>query len=129
MSGGPSAGRRVLVADDNRDAAQTLARFLSLQGWDVSTAFDGEEALALAGSFRPEICLLDIGMPGLDGYEVARRLRARPGCPLLVALTGWGQDADRRRSLEAGFDRHLTKPVDLDALQHLLAATAALPRT
>ncbi len=129
VSGGPSAGRRVLVADDNRDAAQTLARFLSLQGWDVSTAFDGEEALALAGSFRPEICLLDIGMPGLDGYEVARRLRARPGCPLLVALTGWGQDADRRRSLEAGFDRHLTKPVDLDALQHLLAATAALPRT
>jgi CheY-like chemotaxis protein len=112
------------VVDDNLDAASSLARFLSgLHGQVVEVAPDGPAALELAESFGPEVVLLDIGLPGMDGHEVARRLRGHPDHrhALLVALTGWGQDQDRRRSREAGFDHHLVKPVDLDALVRLLS--------
>ena len=105
--------RRILVVDDNVDAAKSLARLLTrLYGQEVRVAHDGPAALAAAGEFRPEVVLLDIGLPGMDGYEVARRLRERPEFEetLLVALTGWGQEADRERSRAAGFDHHLVKP-------------------
>ena len=123
-------GRRVLVVDDNMDAAGSLGKVLSrLLDQVVRVVHDGPSALAAAAEFRPEIVLLDIGMPGMDGYEVARRLRSRPetGGTILVALTGWGQEADRRRSAEAGFDRHLVKPVDLDELEDLLRARILEP--
>ncbi|MGE5170547.1 MAG: response regulator [Rudaea sp.] len=112
------APTRILVADDNRDAATSLATLLSFDGHDTRIANDGEEALRVAEEFLPHIAFLDIGMPRVDGYEVARRIRAASwgGSILLVALTGWGQADDRRRALEAGFDRHFTKPLDLDAL-------------
>ena len=119
--------RRVLVVDDNVDAAVSLGRLLTrLHGQDVKVAHDGPSGLALAEAFRPEVVILDIGMPGMDGYEVARRLRDRPESngTLLVALTGWGQEADRRRSAEAGFDRHLVKPVDPDLLKKILDGAA-----
>ena len=113
----PSAGR-VMIADDNRDAAESLALLLRLDGYEVRTALDGEEALSVAQMFRPDIALLDIGMPRLDGYTVARRLRQESwGEHLtLVALTGWGAEDDRNRTYSAGFDAHLTKPVDLEQL-------------
>ena len=116
-------GRRVLIADDNRDAADSLAMLLEFGGHEVRVAHDGRAALALAGAFRPEVALLDIGMPEVDGHEVARRLRAEPWGReiLLVALTGWGQDEDRVRALAAGFDQHLTKPVDPDVIERLLS--------
>jgi PAS domain S-box-containing protein len=120
----PAHRRQILVVDDNRDAANSLARLLTiLCRQDVRVAYDGPSALDAAASFRPDVVLLDIGLPGMDGYEVARRLRARTefAGTLLVALTGWGQDEDRQRSRDAGFDRHLVKPVDPDALLRLLA--------
>jgi len=106
--------RNILIADDNQDALESLALMLRLEGHEVHCASDGEEALALAGQRRPEIVVLDVGMPKLDGCEVARRIRAESWGrgAVLVALTGWGQDVDRRRSREAGFDMHLVKPVD-----------------
>ena len=106
--------RNILIADDNQDALESLALMLRLEGHEVHCASDGEEALALAGLRRPEIVVLDVGMPKLDGCEVARRIRAESWGrgAVLVALTGWGQDVDRRRSREAGFDMHLVKPVD-----------------
>jgi PAS domain S-box-containing protein len=115
--------RRVLVVDDNPDAADSFALLLRLAGQDVRTAYDGPSALARAEEFRPELVFLDIGMPGMDGYELARRLRAHPDLEGvgLVALTGWGQEEDRRRSQEAGFDRHLVKPVEPKMLGELLA--------
>jgi CheY-like chemotaxis protein len=110
----PGPQRRILVADDNTDAAVMLAETLGLTGHDVRIAHDGETALSVAADFRPDVVILDIGMPGLDGYEVARRLRQRfDGNVRLIALTGWGQPADRQRAAEAGFDQHLTKPVEL----------------
>jgi CheY-like chemotaxis protein/two-component sensor histidine kinase len=115
--------RRILVVDDNADAAKSLARMLSrLHGQDVRVAHDGPEALALAEAFRPEVVILDIGLPGMDGHEVARRLRERPesGGTLLVALTGWGQEQDRQRSRESGFHLHLVKPVEPDAIRLLV---------
>jgi signal transduction histidine kinase/CheY-like chemotaxis protein len=114
--------RRVLVADDNRDAAASLAMLLEIAGHEVRTAHDGQEALALAASFRPDLLLLDIGMPRLNGYEVAERIRQQPwGAAMrLIAVTGWGQDEDKRRSAEAGFDDHLTKPIDPAILPALL---------
>jgi PAS domain S-box-containing protein len=117
--------RRVLVVDDNRDAADSLALLLRLAGQDARVAYDGPAALAQAKDSAPDVIFLDIGMPGMDGYEVARRLRQDPASKglLLIALTGWGQDADRRRSLEAGFDHHLVKPVGAQALHDLLAST------
>jgi CheY-like chemotaxis protein len=112
--------------DDNRDAAETLAQYLALMGHDVAVEFDGATALGAFERRRPEVVVMDIGMPGLNGYDVARRLRRLPGGDrvLLIAMTGYGQDEDRRRSREAGFDYHLTKPVDPAALQALLAAEA-----
>jgi signal transduction histidine kinase len=106
--------RNILIADDNQDALESLALMLRLEGHEVHCASDGEEALALAGLRKPEIVVLDVGMPKLDGCEVARRIRAESWGrgAVLVALTGWGQDVDRRRSREAGFDMHLVKPVD-----------------
>jgi PAS domain S-box-containing protein len=111
---------RVVVADDNRDAADSLQRILSLFGHEVRVAYDGVAAIRLAEEFRPRVAVLDIGMPGTSGYEVARTLRERRITPItLVALTGWGQESDRTRAMEAGFDYHLTKPVDPEALNRL----------
>jgi PAS domain S-box-containing protein len=120
----PVACHRVLVVDDNVDAAESLAVLLRLEGQDVQVAYDGPSALAQAAQFRPEILFLDIGMPGMDGYEVCRRLRQHPARdrPLIVALTGWGQEEDRRRSQEAGFDLHFIKPVEPEELRELLEA-------
>jgi CheY-like chemotaxis protein len=113
---------RVLVADDNRDAADSLQRILALYGHEVRVAYDGATAVKLGEEFRPRVAILDIGMPGTNGYDVARALRSRQGeRVMLVALTGWGQEADRRRATEAGFDHHLTKPVDPNSLNSLLA--------
>jgi CheY-like chemotaxis protein len=116
---------RVVVADDNRDAADSLQRILSLFGHEVRVAYDGVAAIRLAEEFKPRVAVLDIGMPGANGYEVARTLRERHVVPItLVALTGWGQESDRRRAMEAGFDYHLTKPVDPEALNRLFADVA-----
>jgi signal transduction histidine kinase len=118
-----TTSRRILVVDDNVDAATSLARLLvTLDGHQVRVAHDGPSALELAGVFAPEVAILDIGMPGMDGYEVARRLRSDPRFEKtrLIALSGWSQDGDRRRSREAGMDEHLVKPVDLEALRHVL---------
>jgi signal transduction histidine kinase len=116
-------GRLILVADDNVDALQTMATLLELEGHRVETAADGDKALAAAQALQPEVAVLDIGMPGLNGYEVARRIRSQPwGAGIrLIALTGWGQAEDVERARAAGFDHHVTKPVDLDALQELVA--------
>jgi len=113
---------RVLVVDDNRDAANSLGALLRMLGAEVDVVHDGESALHAFGLQRPEVVLLDIGMPGMDGYEVARRLRERTDARdvLLVALTGWGQEKDRLNSKAAGFDHHLIKPADLGALRSLL---------
>jgi CheY-like chemotaxis protein len=110
------------VADDNQDAADTLAMILELAGHEVRVAHDGRAAFALAAEFRPEFALLDLGMPELSGYELARALRREPwGRDMqLIALTGWGQDGDRRRAEAAGFDRHITKPVDPGVIEGLL---------
>jgi PAS domain S-box-containing protein len=127
---GPSArgaaSRRVLVVDDNADAADTLALLLRLQGHDVRVAHDGPSALSQASAEPPDVALLDIGMPGMDGYELARRFRATAPLKgvLLVAVTGWGQEEDRRRTREAGFDYHLVKPVEARALEGVLAGRA-----
>jgi len=118
----PLEGRRVLVVDDNADAAESLAMLLQASGADVHTARDGPSGLEAAGTLAPHAVLLDLGMPGMDGLEVARRLRADPARAgmVLVALTGWGQEEDRRRTRESGFDHHLTKPVDVDLLLDIL---------
>jgi PAS domain S-box-containing protein len=113
---------RVLVAEDSPDAAEMLSLMLGMKGHDVRVAADGEEAVAIGVAFEPQIAFVDIGMPRMDGFEVARRLRGRLGSRVrLVALTGWGQDEDRRRSREAGFDHHLTKPPEPDVLDQLIA--------
>jgi signal transduction histidine kinase len=116
-------GRRVLVVDDNTDGADLLAMMLELSGHQTRIAYSGLEALETAVDFRPEVIFLDIGLPGLNGYEVARRFRATPALSpmLLVALTGWGSEEDRRRSKEAGFDIHLTKPVEPAAIDDVMA--------
>ena len=118
--------RRILVVDDNRDSANSLAMLLKLLGHTVETAQDGLEAVEKAVTFRADVILLDLGMPRLNGYEAARRIREQHQSGLrLVALTGWGQEDDRRRTGEAGFDAHLVKPVDLTALGQLLAEWSA----
>jgi CheY-like chemotaxis protein len=118
------SGCRVLIVDDNRDAAETLADLAMLWGHEVRIALDGSSALQAVHEFCPQILLLDISMPGMDGYEVARRVRsfAEQAPVSLIALSGYGQDQDRRRSLEAGFDHHLTKPVDPDSLHSIMAS-------
>jgi PAS domain S-box-containing protein len=129
---GPSAvpsTRRILVADDNQDAADSLAMLLQASGHEVRTAHGGESALSIASSFQPSVALLDIGMPDLDGYEVAKRIRSAPwGKGMhLIAVTGWGQEEDKRRALGAGFDFHLTKPIELHQLETLLDECVARP--
>jgi len=120
--------RRILVVDDNKDAASCLALLLNLSGNDVRVASDGQQALAAASEFVPHVVLLDLGMPTMDGFEVCRRLRQLPHGPSMavIAATGWGQDADRKKSRAAGFDDHLVKPLDLDSL---MAVLAKLPNT
>jgi signal transduction histidine kinase/ActR/RegA family two-component response regulator len=121
---GGAPSRRILVVDDHHDSADSLGTLLRLLGHEVRVVYDGESALALSPIFLPEVLLLDIGLPGIDGYEVAVRLRRLAGLDqaLIVALTGYGRDEDRKRSRDAGFDNHLIKPVDLAALNAMLAA-------
>ena len=118
-----ATGKRVLVVDDNRDGADSLSRLLALMGYDAVAEYDGYAALERAKVFRADVVLLDLGMPGLDGYEVCRRLRAQCGAdsPSIVAVTGWGREQDRIRTEDAGFDAHLVKPVERAALERLLA--------
>jgi len=122
---GAVLGRKILVVDDNADAAESLAMLLRLRGHEVQVALGGAEALQMTDDNVPELVFLDIGMPDIDGYEVARRLRSRFNSEMtLVALTGWGAEQDRRRSREAGFDHHLTKPVELAAVEAVIGAPA-----
>jgi CheY-like chemotaxis protein len=127
--GAAEGGRslRVLVVDDSKEAAQSLAFVLGRWGYEARVAYGGEEALEEAAARRPDVVLLDIGMPSMDGYEVARRLREAQGGGklVLVAVTGYGQEEDRRRAREAGFDYHMVKPVDPVDLRALLATAAA----
>jgi signal transduction histidine kinase len=117
-----SVGQRIVVAEDNSDALYVMAVMLRMKGHEVETAADGAEALEKVRAHRPDVALLDIGMPGLDGYEVARGIRREPwgGEMLLVAMTGWGRDEDKRLAEEAGFDMHLTKPVHVEELEEIL---------
>ena len=119
-----TTGKRILVVDDNRDFADSLAAMLTLAGNEVCVTYDGLEAVGVAGMWRPQVVLLDIGLPYLNGYDTARRIRdsLSDRKPLLIAVTGWGQEKDRRRSRAAGFDHHLVKPIDPAALRHLIAA-------
>ena len=123
----PTARLRILVADDNVDSAESLAMLLTLQGYNTKTTHDGDAALDLAATFRPDVILLDIGMPKLNGYEVCRCIRQQTWGKgmMVIALTGWGQEDDRRKSHAAGFDFHLVKPVDQDVLYKLLAGVRA----
>ena len=117
------AGRRVLVVDDNVDAAETLGMMLALAGHETRIAHDGHRAIEAAREFLPQVAFLDIGLPGVSGLDVARRFRADPALAgtYLVALTGWGTEDDKRMCLESGFDLHLTKPVDVEAVERALA--------
>ncbi len=118
--------RRILVVDDNRDAGDSLEMLLRNLGNEVRTAHDGLEAVAAAAAFQPDVVLLDIGLPKLNGYDAARRIRDERGdAVVLIAVTGWGQAEDRRLSHEAGFDHHLTKPISLAALRKLIAGGPA----
>ena len=120
----PARQRRVLVVDDNRDITSTMGMVLEIEGYEFALAHDGVEALEVAEAFRPQAAFVDIGMPGMDGYQVAARLRGTDWGRdmLLIATTGWGQQEDKQRALDAGFDLHLTKPVSPDELANLLAA-------
>ena len=119
---GQLSSKRVLVVDDNRDAANSLGKLLSLAGAEARAVYNGFAALEVLPTYQPAVLLVDIGMPDMDGYELARRIRQLPDCEdlTLIALTGWGQAEDRQRSQAAGFDFHLTKPADFNALQTLL---------
>jgi PAS domain S-box-containing protein len=125
-----SPGLTVLIADDNLDAADMLATFVGLKGATAHIAHDGAEAVRLGAEVRPDLILLDIGMPGMDGYDACRQLRANPQSAgaYIVALTGWGQDQDKKRARDSGFDAHLTKPADLNAVEKMLATIAPRPR-
>lgn len=122
-----AGGLRILVVDDNRDAADTCATLLQVCGHDVRTAYTGRRALEVGDAFHPDALLLDIGLPDLDGYELAQRVRAAPWGrgAALIAVTGWGQEEDRRRAFEAGFDHHLTKPIATEAMESLLRSLPA----
>ena len=123
MSANPAESRRVLVVDDNEDSAESLTVLLRLKGHIVESRHDGRDAVETAELFRPDVILLDLGMPGLSGYEVCREIRKQPWGSemLLIAQTGWGQDQDRQRTKEAGFDGHLTKPINLARLEKILS--------
>ena len=120
--------RRILVVDDNDDQAHSLGMLLHLLGHETQLAYDGSSAVEAAESFAPDIALIDIGIPGINGYEVARRLREMPHMAdtVLVAQTGWGNEDDRARSREAGFNHHLLKPLDLAEVQRILSASVSL---
>jgi CheY-like chemotaxis protein len=123
---GPAAngfGRRILVVDDNQDSARSMAKVLKLRGHEVRTARDGVEAVEAVDEFRPEVILMDVGMPRLNGYEATRRIREQPWGQFvtIIALTGWGQEGDRVQSRKAGCDGHLVKPVDICDLEKLLS--------
>lgn len=126
---GPAAGLRVLVVDDNVDAAESLALLLQAWGHDVRTAHDGPGALDQAARFRADVVLLDVGLPGMSGHDIARRLREMPEyrTAVMAAMTGYGSEDDRRLSAEAGMDHHLVKPVEPDRLQKLLADIRPAP--
>jgi CheY-like chemotaxis protein len=132
LARGPDAARRrILIADDNHDAADSMAMLLRAAGHAVEVVYDGLEALAAAGRIRPEVIVLDIGMPGLNGYDLARAARREPWSAgtMIVALTGWGQDIDRMRSRDAQIDVHLVKPVEWDVLENaVLGKRGATPR-
>jgi CheY-like chemotaxis protein len=121
-----SSPRRVMVVEDNADGLETLMALLEMLGHEVAGAADGGQAVRLAAEFQPQVVLLDLGLPVMDGFEVARRLRQDPASRdvFIAALTGWGAEGDRRRTAEAGFDAHLTKPVELPALEAVLARSA-----
>ncbi len=124
----PKSSLRILIVDDNRDSADSLGMLLRIMGNDIRTAHDGARGVEMAGEFRPDVVLLDIGLPKLDGYQACRRIRAQEWGrrTVLIAVTGWGQDEDRRRSHEAGFDHHMVKPVDPQDLMKLLAGLQAV---
>jgi CheY-like chemotaxis protein len=132
MTAGPDSGQeehqqkrwRLMVIDDNKDAAESMSMLFELWGHEVICAYDGAAALDAAAKYGPDAVFLDIGLPGMDGYEIAERLRELPECAhtVLVAITGYGQDDDRRRSREAGIDHHLVKPVAPETLQKLLGS-------
>jgi len=119
--------RRVLIVDDNEDAANSLAMILKLGGHETASVYSAVEALQRAAVFRPDVVLLDIGLPGMDGYEVAQKMRELPGLRdiRLVAVTGYGRSDDRLRARDAGFDDHLTKPVEFAVLERTLAGIRA----
>jgi CheY-like chemotaxis protein len=120
---GGSRSLHVLLVEDNPDAAESFTLLLELGGHELRVAHEGREALAIVEEFSPDIAFVDVGLPGIDGYELAARLRAHPSChsSVLVALTGYGREEDKRRASGAGFDHHLTKPVDYDTVDRLLA--------
>jgi CheY-like chemotaxis protein len=119
--------RRVVVIDDNEDSADTMAMYVSALGADSSVAYDGEEGLSRVLEVHPDLVLLDIGLPGIDGYETCRRIRRQVGSDVtVVAMTGWGQDRDKQDAKDAGFDAHLTKPVDPSQLRRLLADAGSI---
>jgi len=122
-----SASRSVLIIEDHDDAREALRALLELEGYTVDAAASGPQGLDLARERAPEVALIDIGLPGVDGYEVARRIRTFTGPrPFLIALTGYGQPEDEKRANDAGFDAHLLKPVDPDALAHVLSGIPRL---
>ena len=116
----PTNHRRVLVVDDNRDSAESLSSLLSIDGHQVETAFSGPDAIARSTKFRPEFVFLDIGMPGMDGYAVAGRLKESVPSAVLVALSGWSRDSDRDQARQAGFDYHLAKPASEEEIAKIL---------
>ena len=127
MCGATGTSLRILVVDDNTDTALSLSMLLECFGYETRTAHDGAAALAAAEAFRPDAVVLDLGLPDLDGFEVAQRLRALPACEraFLVAATGYSRDQDRRRAAEVGFDLYLVKPFDVEQLDRALAAVPA----
>ena len=128
---GAIAPRRILVVDDNHDTAEALTVLLKMSGHETHTSFDGQEAVEAAATFKPDVILLDIGLPKLNGYDAARRIRELPGGKemMLVAMTGWGQDEDRQKTADAGFDSHLVKPVEYAVLTKLLASAPGVGRS
>ncbi len=116
----PKEMRRILVVDDNQDAVEMMETLLGFEGYATRTAFDGETGIEIAADFQPEICLCDIGLPGMNGYELAARLRELLPQSLLISVSGWGQEEDRQRSIKAGFDYHLVKPVQFEDLLRLI---------
>ena len=125
-----ASARSILIVEDNADARDMLREVLAMQGHDVCEAADGAEGIVLAAQVMPEVAIIDIGLPDVDGYEVARRIRSQTSRPIaLIALTGYGQPADRRRALAAGFDLHLVKPITVERLDQAIATFGASPAT